>query len=174
VTFLTGVRCLFREDLRSGMYVLNVNDVPRNLHYSFVSTVKERKLQFTRREVLAADEARRIQRVVGHPSQCELEGLLDNKAIAGTILIDADACRALHIYIYIYKEQKKLQLRQHALEIPDDTIQNMGIHGSITGKTMTCIICFDRKITCYYSSSEPVTDEEDELKLHSNLYLVQQ
>ena len=27
---------------------------------------------------------------------------------------------------------------------------------------------------CYYSSSEPVTDEEDELQLHSNLYLVQE
>jgi len=41
------------------------------------------------------------------------------------------------------KEQKKLQLGQHALEIPEDTIQNMGIHGSITGKTMMRIICFD-------------------------------
>ena len=28
-------------------------------------------------------------------------------------------------------DQKKLQLRQHALEIPEHTIQNMGIHGSI-------------------------------------------
>jgi len=50
--------------------------------------------------------------------------------------------------------QKKLQLRQHALEIPEDTIQNMGIHGSITGKTIYN--------NCYYSSSEPVSDEEDE------------
>jgi len=25
----------------------------------------------------------------------------------------------------------------------EDTIQNMGIHGSITGKTMMLIICFD-------------------------------
>ena len=40
--------------------------------------------------------------------------------------------------------KKKLQLRQHALEIPEDnTIQNIGIHGSITGKTMMRIICFD-------------------------------
>ena len=43
--------------------------------------------------------------------------------------------------------QKKLQLRQHALEIPEDNIQNMGIHGSITGKTMTRIICFDHITT---------------------------
>ena len=27
---------------------------------------------------------------------------------------------------------------------------------------------------CYYSSSEPVSDEEDELQLQSNLYLVQE
>jgi len=40
-----------------------------------------------------------------------------------------------------------LKLRQHALEIPEDTIPNMGIHGSIAGKTMTRIICFDRITT---------------------------
>jgi len=32
-------------------------------------------------------------------------------------------------------------------EIPEDTIQNMGIHGSITGKMMTRIICFDHITT---------------------------
>jgi len=41
----------------------------------------------------------------------------------------------------------KLQLRQHAQEIAEDTIQNMGIHGSITGKTMTRIICVDHITT---------------------------
>ena len=98
VTFPTGVRCLFRQDLDSGMYVLNLNDVPRNLHYSFLSTVNERKLQFTRREVFAADEARRIQRALGYPSQREFEVLLDGKAISHTNLIGADARRALYIY----------------------------------------------------------------------------
>jgi len=62
----------------------------------------------------------------------------------------------------IENKQKKLQLRQHALEIAEDTIQNMGTHGSTTGKTMTRIICFDHN-NCYCSSSEPVTYEEDEL-----------
>ena len=47
----------------------------------------------------------------------------------------------------IYKKKKKLQLRQHALEILEDTIQNMGIHGSITGKAMMRIICFDHITT---------------------------
>ena len=32
-------------------------------------------------------------------------------------------------------------------EIPEDTIQNMGTHGSITGKTMMRIICFDHITT---------------------------
>jgi len=72
------------------------------------------------------------------------------------------AVNTSNIYILLYEGQKKLQLRQHALEIAEGTIQNMGTHGSITGKTMTRIICFDH-INCYYSSSEPVTDEEDEL-----------
>jgi len=47
----------------------------------------------------------------------------------------------------LQEEQKKLKLRQHALEIPEDTTQNMGIHGSITGKTMMRIICFDHITT---------------------------
>jgi len=98
VTFLTEVRCLFRQDLHSGKYVLNLNDVPRNLHYSFLSTVNERKLQFTRREMLAADEARRIQRALRYPSQRELEDLLDGKAIPDTKLIGADARHPLYIY----------------------------------------------------------------------------
>ncbi len=33
------------------------------------------------------------------------------------------------------------------LEITEDTIQNMGIHGSITGKTIMRIICFDHITT---------------------------
>jgi len=41
----------------------------------------------------------------------------------------------------------KEELRQHALEIAEDTIQNMGTHRSITGKTMTRIICFDHITT---------------------------
>ena len=40
----------------------------------------------------------------------------------------------------------------------------MGIHGSITGKMMTRIM-YRSYNNCYYSSSEPVIDEEDELKL---------
>jgi len=47
----------------------------------------------------------------------------------------------------LYEGQKKLQLRQHALEIAEGTIQNMGTLGSITGKTMTRIICFDHITT---------------------------
>jgi len=36
---------------------------------------------------------------------------------------------------------------QHALEMPEDIIQKMGIHGSITGKMMARIICFDHTTT---------------------------
>ena len=35
----------------------------------------------------------------------------------------------------------------HALEILEDTIQNMGINDSITGKTTMRIICFDHITT---------------------------
>ena len=57
-----------------------------------------------------------------------------------------------------------LQSRQHALETSEDTIQNMGIHCSITGKTMIRITSkYMPYNNCYYSSSEPVADEEDEL-----------
>jgi len=50
-------------------------------------------------------------------------------------------------WVQFIKGKKKLQLRQHALEIPEDTIKNMGTHGSITGKTMMRIICFDHITT---------------------------
>ena len=98
VTFPTGVRCTFKQDTDNGMYVVNLNDVSPNLRHSLLSTVTEKKRQFTRREVLAANEARRIQRALGYPSQRELENVLDNKAIPGTDLIGADARRALYIY----------------------------------------------------------------------------
>jgi len=61
---------------------------------------------------------------------------------------------------FIRREQKKLQLRQPALEIPNATNQNMVIHGSVTGKTMIMFLSYNN---CYYSSSETVTDDEDEL-----------
>ncbi len=37
-------------------------------------------------------------------------------------------------------------------------IQNMGIHGSITGKTVMRIICFD-----HITTATTLSDEEDEL-----------
>jgi len=53
-----------------------------------------------------------------------------------------------------------LILRQLALKMPRDITQNMGIHGSITGKMMTCISCFDYSITIATPSSETLIDEE--------------
>ncbi len=44
VTFPTGVRYLFRQDLDIGMYVFNLNDVSRNLRYSFLSIAKEKNV----------------------------------------------------------------------------------------------------------------------------------
>ena len=40
-----------------------------------------------------------------------------------------------------------LDASNEPVEIPEDTIQNMGIHGSITGKTMMRIIYFDHITT---------------------------
>jgi len=37
------------------------------------------------------------------------------------------------------KRTKMLILRHRALEMPRDITQNMGIHGSMTGKMMMCI-----------------------------------
>jgi len=46
--------------------------------------------------------------------------------------------------------------------MPEDITQNMGVHVVITGKNMTRNM-FRSYNNCYYFSSEPVTDEEDEL-----------
>ena len=49
--------------------------------------------------------------------------------------------------IQYIREQKKLPLRQHAMKMPEDIIQNMEIHGSLTGEMMTRTICFDHITT---------------------------
>ncbi len=70
-------------------------------HETFVTVCclqSKKKRQFTRREVFAADEARRVQRALGYLSQHELEDLLDHKAISDTNHIGVDACRALYLY----------------------------------------------------------------------------
>jgi len=41
------------------------------------------------------------------------------------------------------RRRKEAATQQLVLEMPEDIIQNIGVHGSITGKMMTCIICFD-------------------------------
>jgi len=45
--------------------------------------------------------------------------------------------------------------------MPEDIIQNIGIHGS--RENDDAYYMFRSYNNCYYSSSEPVTDEEDEL-----------
>ena len=69
-----------------------------------------------------------------------------------------------HAYVVTFYRLQSINVkkRPRTLEIPEDTIQNMGIYGSITWNTMMCIMCFDHN-NCYYSSSEPVSDEEDKL-----------
>ena len=63
--------------------------------------------------------------------------------------------------VTIYEEQKKLQLRQHALEIWEGTIQNMGNNR----ENDDAHYMFRSYNNCYYSSSESVSDGEDELSL---------
>ena len=47
------------------------------------------------------------------------------------------------------------------LEIPEDTIQNMRIHRFNNRENDGAYYMFRSYNNCYYSSSEPVTDEED-------------
>jgi len=56
-----------------------------------------------------------------------------------------------------------LLLRQQTLEMPGDIIQNMEILGSIHRDNDDAYYMFRSGNNCYYSSSEPVIDEEDEL-----------
>jgi len=60
------------------------------------------------------------------------ENVLSNKNCESTITMTFTQCGKIY-FEYMIR--------------PEDTIQNMGTHGSITGKTMTRIICFDHITT---------------------------
>lgn len=66
--------------------------------YSLVSTVSQQKKLFTRRDVMNADTARQLYRMLGRPSEAEYQRILANGGIRNCPVTPLDAQRALLIY----------------------------------------------------------------------------
>ena len=66
--------------------------------YTLVSTVAEQKALFTRRDVVQADHARQLYRLIGRPSEAEFQRILTNGSIRNCPVTPLDAKRAIAIY----------------------------------------------------------------------------
>ena len=66
--------------------------------YIFLSTVRNNKESFTRRELEGAEKARRLMWKIGHPSQSDFEHTLSHNLIRNCPITLADAKQALYIW----------------------------------------------------------------------------
>jgi hypothetical protein len=111
-TSVEAAMCVHRADgsvmkfteFASGLYFYDVETKSTNStvsnysHHSHVQTVRDNKANFTKREIQGADDARRLQRLIGRHSDREFEDILDNNRITNCPLTSKDAKRALAIY----------------------------------------------------------------------------
>eukprot|EP00979_Chaetoceros_neogracilis_P019304 scaffold12144_cov544-Chaetoceros_neogracile.AAC.1 len=111
-TSVEAAMCVHRADgsvmkfteFASGLYFYDVENKSTNStvsnysHHSYIQTVRDNKENFTKREIQGADDARRLQRLIGRHSDREFEDILDNNRITNCPLTSKDAKRALAIY----------------------------------------------------------------------------
>jgi hypothetical protein len=92
---------LYAFDTRISPSNQGAHDTPSNSSpppFSLLQTVKENKSWFTRREIEAADNARRLYRILGRPSQKKFEEILAQNIIINCPVTVDDAKRAVLIY----------------------------------------------------------------------------
>jgi len=83
---------LYFYDTRIQPYSPEVSD------YVFLNTVRENKANYTSRELKGADQARKLYRMLNHPSEEDFAYYLDNNLVLNCPLTSDDAKRALAIY----------------------------------------------------------------------------
>ena len=85
------------HEVNSGLYVHDTA-APSAVPLTFVSTVSANAASFSPREVEGAQQARRLYRLLGRPSQRDFESALKNNLIRNSPVTSDDAKRALIIY----------------------------------------------------------------------------
>jgi hypothetical protein len=86
------------EEADSGLYVFSSNDSTAVKMYTLLQTVAGQKKLFNKRQIDAADEARRIYRIAGRPSEEDFEWYLRENFIRNSPITADDAKRATAIY----------------------------------------------------------------------------
>ena len=95
---LDGTHMKFREHA-CGLYVFSPSaSADAASDYTMLSTVADQKKLFTARDVSKADDARRLYRLLGRPSEAEFLKLLATHSLLNCTVTVADAKRATLIY----------------------------------------------------------------------------
>ena len=86
----------------TGLYYLDTTESKTNEdvapYFTFVQTVKENKLNFSRQELEGADKARRLQSLTGWPSTEDFKSYIHNNQILNAPITIDDINRALIVY----------------------------------------------------------------------------
>jgi hypothetical protein len=98
-----GTIMTFKE-FKSGLYYYDAAAVQDNHSsqqvdaYLFLNTVASKKAQYTRREIEGAENARKLHRLIGDPSEKDYDDILQNNRVRNCPLTADDAKRALNIW----------------------------------------------------------------------------
>jgi len=98
----SGLTYVFREG-EGGLYYFDTGNPDNHIkntsaHYSFLSTVANNKLSFTKAQIRGADAARALQSVLAWPSIKDFKHLVASNAIKNSPVTIDDIDRAEHIY----------------------------------------------------------------------------
>ena len=80
-----------------GLHVLNMSTA-ENIEHMFVSTVANNMEGFTKRDVAKAHAARRLQGMIGHPSDQDFTGLVREKLLANCPVTVSNVANAKSIF----------------------------------------------------------------------------
>lgn len=121
-----------------GLYASQVHD--QNDQVVMLSTVKENKKSFTRREVNRAEQARRLMAVIGRPSEQQLCDILNNRQLINSDISGQDVLNARKIF---GPEVGSLKGKTVRRKEPYVNLTARPIPADIMERHREVVICFD-------------------------------
>jgi hypothetical protein len=119
-----GTIMTFRE-YKSGLYYYDAANKNNNHSstqvegYLFLNTVAQKKAQYTRREIEGAEKARRLQRLIGDPSEQHYDDILQNNRVRNCPFTNDDSKRALNIWGPVVHSLEGKMVKQQNKGIPN-------------------------------------------------------
>ena len=143
------------KNYKNGLYYYDAttnNSKPSVTSYSFLSTVRDNKTNFTRREIEEAERARVLMWNIGRLSQSDFEHTLGHSLIRNCPVTLADAKRALFIWGPDLGSIKGKMVHKTPLHMPDTALVPLPMNITIHHQAVTlCINFFLRKWKCLLS-----------------------